>query len=125
VSKYTQVGLPLEEFLASKTQSLIALAHYIQSFFPDVTYATRQKLLLDAEKAEAVKKLWQTWGKRLETYDTHDRGTHILEGVVKDMRREVTGEAIYTDVVREWFRNEVPLVSPERKSHCRLLKSAN
>jgi nuclear pore complex protein Nup133 len=106
VSKYTQVGLPLEEFLTSKTQSLVALAHYVQSFFPDVSYATRQHLLLDAEKAEAVRKLWQTWGKRLETYDSHERGTQVLEGVVKDMRREATGEAIYTDVVREWFRNE-------------------
>jgi Non-repetitive/WGA-negative nucleoporin C-terminal len=106
VSKYTQVGLPLEEFLASKTQSLVALAHYVQTFFADVSYATRQHLLLDAEKAEAARKLWQTWGKRLETYESHDRGTQILEGVVKDMRREATGEAIYTDVVREWFRNE-------------------
>ena len=97
----------MEESLGSKTQSLIALAHYIQSFFPQVSYATRQRLLLDAEKAEAVRKLWQTWGKRLETYDNHDRGTHILEGVVKEMRRETIGEASYTDVVREWFRNEV------------------
>ena len=107
MSKYTQIVLPLEESLASKTQSLIALAHYIQSFFPDISYATRQRLLSDAEKAEAVRKLWQTWGKRLETYDNHDRGTQILEGVVKEMRREAIGEASYTDVVREWFRKEV------------------
>jgi hypothetical protein len=30
-----------------------------------------------------------------------------MESVVKDMRREATGEAIYIDVVREWFRHEV------------------
>ena len=107
VSKYTQVGLPLEEFLLSKCHSLLALAHYLQKFFPDVSYATRQTLLLDAEKAEAIRQLWKTWGKRLETFDTHDRGTQVLENVVKDMRREATGEAVYTDVVREWFKNEV------------------
>ena len=72
-----------------------------------MSYATRQTLLLDAEKAEAVRQLWKTWGKRLETFDTHDRGTQVLENVVKDMRREATGEAVYTDVVREWFKNEV------------------
>lgn len=111
VSKYSQFGLPLEEFLLSKYRSLLALAHYLQNFFPDVSYATRQTLLLDAEKAESVRQLWKTWGKRLETFDTHDRGTQVLETVVKDMRREATGEAIYTDVVREWFRNEVLTLS--------------
>ena len=111
VSKYSQFGLPLEEFLLSKYRSLLALAHYLQNFFPDVSYATRQTLLLDAEKAESVRQLWKIWGKRLETFDTHDRGTQVLETVVKDMRREATGEAIYTDVVREWFRNEVPTLS--------------
>jgi hypothetical protein len=111
VSKYTQLGLPLEEFLLSKCHSLLALAHYLQKFFPDVSYATRQTLLLDAEKAEAVRQLWKTWGKRLENFDTHDRGTQVLETVVKDVRREATGEAIYTDVVRESFRNEVPAQS--------------
>jgi hypothetical protein len=108
VSKYTQLGLPLEDFLISKCHSLLGLAQYLQSFFPDISYATRQTLLLDAEKAEAVRQLWRTWGKRLEAFDTHDRGTQILESVVKDMRREATGEAVYTDVVRDWFRNEVP-----------------
>jgi hypothetical protein len=62
---------------------------------------------LDVEKAEAARQLWKTWGKRLETFDTHERGTYILESVVKDMRRETTGEAVYVDVVREWFRHEV------------------
>ena len=107
VSKYTQLGLPLEEFLTTKSHSLVSLAQYLRSFFPNVSYATRQTLLLDAEKAAAVKHLWLTWGKRLEAFDTHERGTQILESVVKDMRREATGEAVYVDVVREWFRNEV------------------
>ena len=72
-----------------------------------MSYATRQTLLLDAEKGEAVRQLWRTWGKRLDSYNAHERGTQILETVVKDMRREATGEASYTDVVREWFRHEV------------------
>jgi len=113
VSKYTQLGLQLEEFLQSKCHSLLGLAQYLQSFFQDVSYATRQTLLLNAEKAESVQQLWRTWGKRLEAFDTHDRGTQILESVVKDMRREATGEAVYTDVVKEWFRNEVTLHSIE------------
>ena len=107
-SKYTQLGLPLEDFLATKSQSLVSLAQYLRSFFPSVSYATRQTLVLDAEKAAATKHLWLSWGKRLETFDTHERGTQILESVVKDMRREATGEAVYVDVVREWFRNGVP-----------------
>jgi Non-repetitive/WGA-negative nucleoporin C-terminal len=107
VSRYTQVGLPLEEFLVSKCRSLIALAQYLKTFFPEVSYATRQALLLDVEKADAARQLWRTWGKRLETHDTHERATQILETVVKDMHREVTGEAVYIDVVKEWFRNEV------------------
>ena len=41
--------------------------------------------------------------------DSHERGTQIMESVVKDMRREAIGEAIYVDVVREWFRHEVPI----------------
>jgi hypothetical protein len=43
----------------------------------------------------------------MESVDTHERGMHILESVAKDMRREATGEAIYIDVVKEWFRYEV------------------
>jgi len=108
VSKYTQVGLGLEDFLLSKCQSLVALAQYLKSFFPSASYATRQTLLLDAEKAEAARLLWQTWGKRLEVFDSHERVTQVLESVVKDLRREATGEAVYIDVVREWFKNEVP-----------------
>lgn len=107
MSKYTQLGLQLEDFLVTKSQSLVSLAQYLRSFFPTVSYATRQTLLLDAEKAAATKHLWSTWGKRLDTFDAHERGTQILESVVKDMRREATGEAVYVDVVREWFRNEV------------------
>lgn len=42
-----------------------------------------------------------------------------MESVVKDMRREAIGEAIYVDVVREWFRHEVPNFS-ETFSKCRL-----
>ena len=83
----------------------------MKSFFPSVSYATRQTLLLDAEKGEAARQLWKTWGKRLDTFDTHERGTQILESVVKDMRRESTGEAVYVDVVREWFRHEVAFPS--------------
>lgn len=97
----------MEEFLSSKCQSLLALAQYIESFFPSASYATRQTLLLDAEKAEAARLLWQTWGKRLEVFDSHERVTQVLESVVKDLRREATGEAVYIDVVREWFKNEV------------------
>jgi len=107
VSKYTQPGLSLDDILQSKCLSLLALGHYLQKFFPDVSYATRQTLLIDSEKAEAVRQLWRTWGKRLEIFDPHERGTHILESVVKDMRREATGEAVYTDVVKEWFKREV------------------
>jgi Non-repetitive/WGA-negative nucleoporin C-terminal len=107
VSKYAQVGLQLEESLFSRCQSLLALAQYVRAFFPGASYATRQALLIDAEKAEAARQLWQKWGKRLDTLDTHERGTQILESVVKDMRREATGEAVYVDVVREWFKNEV------------------
>jgi hypothetical protein len=107
VSKYTQLGVPLEEFLVSKRRALVGLAQYLKTFFPDVSYATRQTLLLDAEKADAAKQLWKTWGKRLNSLDSHERSTQILETVVKDMHREVTGEAVYIDVVREWFRNEV------------------
>lgn len=98
--------LPLEDFLASRSHSLLAIAQYLKSFYPDVSYATRQTLLLDAEKSEAARQLWKTWGKRLDTYDTHERASQILGSVVKDMRRESTGEAIYVDVVREWFRHE-------------------
>jgi hypothetical protein len=105
-SKYTQLNLPLEDFLTSRCHSLLAIAQYLKSFFPSVSYATRQTLLLDAEKGEAARQLWKTWGKRLDTFDTHERGTQILESVVKDMRRESTGEAVYVDVVREWFRHE-------------------
>jgi nuclear pore complex protein Nup133 len=108
-SKYTQLGLLLEELLAGRCHSLLALAQYLRQFFPEVSFATRQKLLLDAEKAEAARQLWKTWSKRLDSLDTHERGAHILESVVKDMRRETTGEAVYVDVVREWFRHEVSL----------------
>jgi len=85
------------------------LAQYLRTFFPHASYATRQTLLLDAEKAEAVRQLWRAWGKRLDGHDGHERSMHILESVVKDMRREATGEAVYIDVVREWFRHEVSL----------------
>jgi hypothetical protein len=106
-SKYSQLGLTLEDFLTSKSNTLLALAQYLKTFFPATSYATRQTLLLDAEKAEGVRMLWRAWGKRLDTPDTHERGTQILESVAKDMRREATGEAIYIDVVKEWFRYEV------------------
>ena len=106
-SKYTQITLPLDEFLSARCHSLLAIAQYLKSFFPEVSYATRQSLLLDAEKGEASRQLWRTWSKRLEIMDSHERGTQIMESVVKDMRREATGEAIYIDVVREWFRHEV------------------
>jgi hypothetical protein len=98
--------MPLDEFLSQRCHSLLALAQYLKTFFPEVSYATRQSLLMDAEKAEAVRKLWKIWGRRLDTTDTHERATQILESVVKDMCREATGEAIYHDVVREWLRHE-------------------
>lgn len=72
-----------------------------------MSYATRQTLLLDAEKANAARQLWRTWGKRLDILDARERATQILETVVKDMHREATGEAVYIEVVREWFKNEV------------------
>jgi Non-repetitive/WGA-negative nucleoporin C-terminal len=106
-SRYTQPAQPFEEFLSSRCHSLLALAQYLRTFFPGVSYGTRQNLLLDAEKAKAVQKLWQIWSARLELQETHERGPQIFESVVKDMRREATGEAIYHDVVREWFRNDV------------------
>ena len=110
-SKYTQITLPLDEFLSTRCHSLLAIAQYLKSFFPGVSYATRQSLLLDAEKGEASRQLWRTWSKRLEIMDSHERGIQILESVVKDMRREAIGEAIYVDVVREWFRHEVAFPS--------------
>jgi hypothetical protein len=99
--------MPLDEFLNQRCHSLLAIAQYLKSFFPGVSYATRQSLLIDIEKAEAARKLWRIWSKRLDTSDTRERATQILESVVKDMRREATGEAFYVDVVREWFRHEV------------------
>ena len=113
--------MPLEEFLSQRCHSLLAIAQYLKSFFPDVSYTTRQSLLIDAEKAESARKLWRIWGKRLDTTDTHERAIQILESVVKDMRREATGEAIYHDVVREWFRHEVS--SLEGSSDFRLQES--
>jgi hypothetical protein len=106
-SMYMQTSLPLEEFLTMRCHALLAIAQYIKIFFPGASYATRQALLIDTEKAEAARKLWRVWGRRMDNVDGSERVTQVLESVVKDMHREITGEAIYIDVVRGWFKHDV------------------